>query len=172
LGGGGQKVGPAGDRDVQFVVPIHNGHGRVSAGMCSKLRRSPDAVIHFEEKRQYVRQTDRFVGDDDWPASAPCADKLLDARQFPLKISNRNQTGNSMAECYLCGRLVDEREARTDKPGSPADFPCCGAYAHENCLKNQGFVDHESGGVLSSATLHVECPSCGKQHTDDPGAWR
>lgn len=50
--------------------------------------------------------------------------------------------------------------------------PDCGAFLHENCVKDQGYAEYDSGGILSSAKIHVECPACGAHHTDDPDTWR
>jgi predicted RNA-binding Zn-ribbon protein involved in translation (DUF1610 family) len=77
-----------------------------------------------------------------------------------------------MGECYLCGRMVDERDVRSSRPGSPMQCPDCGAFLHESCVKDQGYAEYESGGILSSAKIHVECPACGAHHTDDPDTWR
>ena len=63
-----------------------------------------------------------------------------------------------MAEprCYYCEGVV-----RDESEGGICD---CQTGFHFKCLEKHGLLEQSSGGLLSSGSTYVKCPSCHTEH--------
>ena len=57
-------------------------------------------------------------------------------------------------QCYFC-------DGKVESPGDGVHCTQCGTFMHLKCGKRKELIRQTSGGLLSSGSTEVKCPTCG-----------